>query len=203
MLGKATQVMEDAGYSESNQYSVTLTVFEDESAWQDVAKLVRDKASAAHIDLKVETAPFGTIISRAIDGSMDVFSLSDGLEWPEADNFLRFLHTSTSSSFTRWGQYKGGESKYTKRAESAWQDYLNHRSPSDANQKARDKDYLAIEECNGWESQSFRFDTASTSDTGTTTSTFACTADDQPAVKPRYHQQKLDDSTDCYGGRLR
>lgn len=144
----ARDVMEKAGYSDSNEYSLTLTVFEGDSAWQSVAKLLRDKAGAAYIDLSVETAPFGTIISRAIDGSMDVFSLSDGLEWPEADNFLRFLHPSTSSSFTRWGQWDGGSTKYTERSEDFWQNYLDNRAPTDSAQKARNRDYIGIEECN-------------------------------------------------------
>lgn len=147
-IGKAKQVMEQAGYSSSNKYSMTLTVFQGDTAWHDVAKLIRDKAGAAHIDLTVESAPFGTIISRAIKGNMDVFSLSDGMEWPEADNFLRFLHPSTSSSFTRWGQWKGGKTKYTKRSEQFWQNYLQNRAPTKAAQKARNKDYIGIEECN-------------------------------------------------------
>ncbi|MFB6175748.1 MAG: hypothetical protein ABEI99_01140, partial [Halobaculum sp.] len=39
-----------------------------------------------------------------IQGQMDMFSLGDGMEWPESDNFLRFLHPYTDPSFmfTRW-----------------------------------------------------------------------------------------------------
>ncbi|WP_435064938.1 ABC transporter substrate-binding protein [Halobaculum sp. EA56] len=100
----AKAVMEEAGYGENNTYSMEFTVFSGNSAWDSIAKRIRDKAQAAYIEIDITKADFGTIISKAINGEMDMFSLGDGMEWPESDNFLRFLHPYEDPSFmfTRW-----------------------------------------------------------------------------------------------------
>ncbi len=101
---EAQAVMEEAGYGEDDHASVEFTVFSGNSAWDRIAGRLRDKAQNAYIDVDITKADFGTIISKAIDGSMDMFSLGDGMEWPESDNFLRFLHPYEDPAFmfTRW-----------------------------------------------------------------------------------------------------
>ncbi|WP_284013800.1 ABC transporter substrate-binding protein [Halobaculum litoreum] len=103
-LQEAKAVMEEAGYGEDNRYSMEFTVFSGNSAWDSIAGRLRDKAASAYIDLDITKADFGTIISNAINGSMDMFALGDGMEWPESDNFLRFIppYDSPGNMFTRW-----------------------------------------------------------------------------------------------------
>jgi peptide/nickel transport system substrate-binding protein len=103
-LEDAKQVMEDAGYSSDNPYDVEFTVFSGASDWDRISKRLRDKAETAHINVDITKADFGTIITQAINGNMDMFSLGDGMEWPESDNFLRFLHPYEDPAFmfTRW-----------------------------------------------------------------------------------------------------
>lgn len=100
----AKQVMKDAGYGPDNRYDVEFTVFSGNPAWDQISKQLRDKSETAFMNVDITKADFGTIISKAINGEMDMFSLGDGMEWPEADNFLRFLHPYTDPSFmfTRW-----------------------------------------------------------------------------------------------------
>ncbi len=100
----AKSVMEDAGYGPDNRYSVEFTIFSGSTAWDSISKTLRDKAQAAYIDMNIVKADFGTIIGQAFDGSMDMFSLGDGMEWPESDNFLRFIppYDNPGSMFTRW-----------------------------------------------------------------------------------------------------
>ena len=103
-IGEAQRVMEEAGYGEDNRYEVEFTIFSGNGAWQSIAQTLRDKATAAYIDISIVEADFGTIIGQALNGAMDMFSLGDGLEWPESDNFLRFIppYDEPSGMFTRW-----------------------------------------------------------------------------------------------------
>ncbi len=100
----AQQVMEEAGYGPDNRLEIEFTVFSGDSAWDSISKTLRDKAQNAYIDINIVKADFGTIIGQALDGAMDMFSLGDGMEWPESDNFLRFIppYDNPGSMFTRW-----------------------------------------------------------------------------------------------------
>jgi peptide/nickel transport system substrate-binding protein len=151
-LEDAKAVMEEAGYGPENRYSVEFTVFSGNSAWDRIAKRLRDKVQVAYIDVDITKADFGTIISKAIDGKMDMFSLGDGMEWPESDNFLRFLHPYEDPSFmfTRWTFED--ESEWTdlmETADEAWfETYVPNKGPGEDNQLARNEAYYVLEEVN-------------------------------------------------------
>ena len=103
-LESAKQVMEDAGYDSNNTFEITATTISGNSAYQRVFTRLQSKLRQAHIEMDVTEASFGTIISQAINGSMEVFALGDGMEYPGPENFLRFLWGgSPSTQFTRWG----------------------------------------------------------------------------------------------------
>ncbi|SHH26286.1 ABC transporter substrate-binding protein [Halobaculum gomorrense] len=150
-LDEAASVMEAAGHSADNPYKVTFTIFKGSDVWDQLAKRIQAKAQAAHIDVTIEKASFGTIIGKAIDGTMDMFSLGDGMEWPESDNFLRFLHAGNpGTAFTRWGSTdKSKWNDFMKTADSAWQNkYKPNRGPGDQNQKMRNEAYITVEQMN-------------------------------------------------------
>jgi len=150
-IGEATRVMEEAGYSEDDPYEVTFTVFSGDSAWDSIAKRIQSKATAAHIDVSITKADFGTIISKAISGEMDMFSLGDGMEWPEADNFLRFLHAGNpGTAFTRWGfEDRDRWNDFMLAADNAWEDrYAPNKAPGEENQRERNVAYRIIEQMN-------------------------------------------------------
>ncbi|MEZ3114726.1 ABC transporter substrate-binding protein [Halobaculum sp. MBLA0147] len=103
-IDQAKQVMRDAGYGPDNRYEVEFTVFSGSTGWDAISKNLRDKASAAFIDINIVKADFGTIIGQALDGAMDMFSLGDGMEYADPSNFLRFIppYDEPSGMFTRW-----------------------------------------------------------------------------------------------------
>jgi peptide/nickel transport system substrate-binding protein len=155
-IDRAAEIMESEGYSESEPYEMTMTVFSeanftDANAWQEVATRIRDKAASAHINIEIERANLSTILSQAVDGSMDMFSLGDGMEWPEADNFLRYAHPpdNPSAEFTRWSYEDKSEwTSLMNRADEAWARYQDHRAGGTENQRERNQAYFALEQCN-------------------------------------------------------
>jgi len=147
----AKRVMEEAGYGPDNNYEVEFTVFSGDPEWDAISKRVRDKAANAHINVSISKADFGTVITKAINGDMDMFSLPDGMEWPESDNFLRFLHPHEDPSFmfTRWTFSDPSKyNEFMQIAEDAWNTYLDNKGPGEAQQRARNGAYVAIEEMN-------------------------------------------------------
>ncbi|QSG10633.1 ABC-type transport system, periplasmic component [Halapricum desulfuricans] len=147
LVGEATAVMEDAGYGSDDMYSITATTITGDSGYQSVFTRLQPKLRAAHIDMSIEEAEFGTIISRAISGDMEVFALGDGMEYPGPQNFLRFLYgESPSGQFTRWGaegSYHDADRR--QQALDAWEEYY---ATDDATQATRNRAFQAIEEIN-------------------------------------------------------
>ena len=150
-IDKARSIMEEAGYTSEDPYEIELTIIAGESQWSQIAQLIQDKATAAHISVDIVEADFGTVISKAINGEMDFFSLPDGMEWPEADNFLRFLHPHEDPSFmfTRWTYEDPSEyNDNMQTAQAAWEKYTENKGPGETEQAARNEAYLTIEEMN-------------------------------------------------------
>ncbi|MFB6104144.1 MAG: ABC transporter substrate-binding protein, partial [Halobacteriaceae archaeon] len=162
-IQEARQVMEDAGFGPDNQFSITATNISGNDAYANVFTKLQEKGRQAHIQMDITEASFGTIIGKAINGSMDMFALGDGMEYPSASNFLRFLHAgSPGTAFTRWG--KEGESgptgqsrnglvyasdQYVNTASQAWQNqYLPNRGEGEQAQQGRFEAYQTIEEMN-------------------------------------------------------
>ncbi|MDY6817454.1 MAG: ABC transporter substrate-binding protein [Halobacteriales archaeon] len=146
LVQEGRKLMEEAGYGPNNMYEVELLHMQT-NAYEQFAELLRDQARAMHIDMTIESTPFSTMINRAVEGNFDIFTNSDGMEWPESDNFLRYFHSTASkeSSFARWGQ-EGRRTDATRAFNKAWQKYLNNPRPTEADQKARNEAYIQLEE---------------------------------------------------------
>ncbi|THE63875.1 ABC transporter substrate-binding protein [Salinadaptatus halalkaliphilus] len=145
-IDEARELMEDAGYGEDDMYELSLTVYPD-SIWQDFGELLASQARAAHIDIDVQEAPQSTIINQAIEGTMDAFTLWDRMDYPGPDVFHRFLHpTPEMPQFTRISA--GVDSEYADEAADAWEQYLDNRGPSDAEEQARNEAFERIETAN-------------------------------------------------------
>jgi peptide/nickel transport system substrate-binding protein len=150
-LGEAKSVMEDAGYSDSNKYELTLTTYES-STMKEIGQLMQDKLGAAHIDLKYEQAPFSTLLTRASNGDLEAYSLGWIADYPAPDNFLKLLnpeYTQTdnpdaTSSFD-WDGTAAAE-----KATKGWEKVQNNPTPTDSDKSARNEGYLDIEKAN-WE----------------------------------------------------
>ncbi|MFW5895815.1 MAG: ABC transporter substrate-binding protein [archaeon] len=149
-LDSARQVMEDDGYSSDDPYEITATTISGDSGYEQVFTRLQSKLREAHIEMEITEAEFGTIISQAIDGSMEVFGLGDGMEYPGPENFLRFLWGSEpEGQFTRWGaedSYHDEDLRET--ALDAWEEGY---AADDADDESRAVAFQTIEEVN-WES---------------------------------------------------
>jgi peptide/nickel transport system substrate-binding protein len=146
-LDDAKAVMEDAGYGEDNRVSITATTIAGNSAYASVFTRLQSKLRAAYIDMEIEEAEFGTIISRAISGDMEVFALGDGMEYPGPQNFLRFLYgENPSGQFTRWGADGSDfDEDLRETALSAWK---SNYATADSTQASRNEAFQTIEEVN-------------------------------------------------------
>ena len=147
LLDEARAVMEEADYGDDNRYSITATTISGNSAYQSVFTRLQSKLRSAYIDMSIEEAEFGTIISRAINGDMEVFALGDGMEYPGPQNFLRFLHgQNPSTQFTRWGaEGSYATEEYRQIARDAWD---TKYAADDATQESRNEAFQTVEEMN-------------------------------------------------------
>jgi len=143
-IDQARSVMQEAGYSDSNRYSLTLTLYNDRNpdSYSRIADLIRQKASSIFVDLSIERAPFGTIIEEAVNGNLDMYTLGNGLEYPSAADMLKFGRPY-EGNLVRWRE---DPSDASERAAQAWSEVQNNLGPSDAAQQARNEAFLRMEE---------------------------------------------------------
>lgn len=78
----ATDVLEDAGYTEDDPYDITFTTYASE-AFQQFGTLTRDKADGTGLDVEIEEAEFATLISRGREGDLQMFSLGWIWSWED------------------------------------------------------------------------------------------------------------------------
>lgn len=151
LLDEAVQVMEEAGYSDSNRASFTLAVYTGPQ--QSIASSIRDKMVSAYIDIEVQMMNFTSLANNLINGNIEGYMLGWSYDWPAPDNFLQLLYppkTDTSSQgnvgFTNWSGTEAAQ-----QAINAWEDQIQaNMAPGEENQEARAEGYVAIEEAN-WE----------------------------------------------------
>jgi peptide/nickel transport system substrate-binding protein len=153
-IGEARQLIQDAGL-EGESY--TFTAYNDQGpAWDAVASRVQQKGEAIGLDITVERANYGTVISQGIfEHNLDFHSLGDSMEWPESDNLLRFFPPQVAiDQVSQWGE-KNEDGSWATEVQQVtadyWDDhYIPHRGPGEENRRNRDMAYLALMEAN-WE----------------------------------------------------
>lgn len=156
-LDKAKQVMEDAGYGPDNKFELQWTQY-DSSTWEQMAKILRDQLTTAHIEMNIQKAPFSTLLQRGRQGQLEAYTLGWIADWPAPDNFLQLLNppqTDTSKSgpisYLNWSPENGDAAE---KATQAYQTVLDNPAPTEADAKARADAYVKIEEAN-WEDVGF------------------------------------------------
>jgi peptide/nickel transport system substrate-binding protein len=156
---KAIQVMEEAGYGPDNRVEVQFTQYQSD-AWKQMAQILRDRLSSAYIDMKIEQAPFSSLLSRGRNGKLEAYTLGWIADWPAPDNFLQLLNppqtdTSLSApiSYINWGT-DASDADAAQQATEAYETVSNNQAPTEEDQQARNEAYVAIEEAN-WEDVGF------------------------------------------------
>ena len=150
-LDKARQVMKEAGYGPDNRYKFSLVAYESSKAWQSVGQILRDKLASAFIDLRVEVAPFSTLLKRVREGNVDAFTLGWLVPWAAPDAFVKHLNPATSDpslgapeSYNFWPQ----DTETAQRAIEAWNKIQKNSKPTKEARKARHEAAITMEEAN-------------------------------------------------------
>ena len=145
--GEARDLMESNGHDADDPFELTFTTFSDRqpNAYDRLANLMREQLGPVHIDVSIEQVPFNTIIDRAIGGELDSFSLGNSIDYPEAQDTLRYAR-GDPNDFSRWYGTESAE-----RAADIWEnEVLANPGPSEGAVEAREQAYIEMEEAN-WE----------------------------------------------------
>ena len=79
----AEQVLQDAGYSDTDPFSFTITTYEGNEPFAEAAEQTRDALAGSPVDIDLEQAPFATLQSRGEDGDLEMFSLGWIWSWED------------------------------------------------------------------------------------------------------------------------
>lgn len=128
-IQEAQEVLEEAGYTPDDPYEVTVTTYENE-AFQQFARLTRDKLSGIGVEMEIEEAPFNTLIQRGEDGDLEMYSLGWIWSWVDpAYGLFGFEPENTDTDqipsdadgyYLDW-QEELGESEWADQAQEAWE----------------------------------------------------------------------------------
>jgi peptide/nickel transport system substrate-binding protein len=147
---EAVQVMEDAGYGPDNQFELQWTQYTSDT-WRQMAQTIRDRLSAAHIDMSIEQADFSSLINRGRNGELEAFTLGWIADYPAPDNFLQLIdppNTDYNQTPTPSGAYVfwTEDNAATQAAESAFDTVDDNPAPTGSAQDARNEAYIQMEE---------------------------------------------------------
>lgn len=158
-IDQARQLMEEAGYSSGDKYEFTFTIYDDSTAKQ-LANQIRDRLSAVHVDMEIETAPFATMIDRRKQGKLDMFLSGWGMGRDDPASVLALLYPpntdlreSGSVIETNWvGRGKGTDAR--QKAAEAWETINNNPRDTEEDAEKREQAYIQMEEAM-WEDVPF------------------------------------------------
>jgi ABC-type transport system substrate-binding protein len=154
-IDNAKQVMEDAGYGPDNKFDLTINAYKS-GAFKQLAQGLRDKLSAAHVNVSVEPTDFSTIIEKGNNGNLQCYTLGWIADWPAPDNFLQLMAPSLTdvdelgSSATSYTNWDDADTEASANAQAAWEKIQNNLAPTEEAQQARNEAYVTMEQAN-WE----------------------------------------------------
>ena len=152
-IEQARQLMEEAGYSENEPFTLNWTQYQSDT-WKQAAQILRRQLGSAHITLEITEADFSTLLKRGRNGNLEAYTLGWVADWPAPDNFLALLNppqTQTDQpgpvSYLNWGPETGDAAQ---QATTAYERVADNQDPSEAAQQTRNEAYVEIEDAN-WE----------------------------------------------------
>ncbi|MBP1986520.1 ABC transporter substrate-binding protein [Halolamina salifodinae] len=155
-LESARQLMEDAGYSQSDPYQ--FEIINTPGATNDqISGRLRDQLSAAHIELTINTAEFSTLLDREFAGNRDSGLGSWGMAWADPMNVLALLYPENTRTTNHEGvsgaplvglNWTGTDA--SQRAREAWQTMQNNKRDTEEDRQIRAGAIRKLEEAN-WE----------------------------------------------------
>lgn len=155
-IDQARVLMEEAGYGSDSPYKFEI-INTPGSTNDQISQDIRDKLSAAHIELEINTAPFSTLLDREFAGKRDSGLGSWGMSWADPMNVLALLYPENTLTTNNEGvtapplvglNWTGTDA--SERAREAWETMQNNKRDTEADQEARAEAILKLEEAN-WE----------------------------------------------------
>ncbi|WP_435316929.1 ABC transporter substrate-binding protein [Haloarchaeobius sp. TZWSO28] len=147
---RARQVMEDAGYDDSNRYELRFTTYPNDN-WAQLGQRLSQRLADAHIDLTVEEVRFGELLSRGRQGDLEAFVLGWIADWADASNFLKLLnppYTDTSQENIPGGYFDWGGTSAAEQAADAWETIQTNQGSTASARQVRARAAVTIEEAN-------------------------------------------------------
>jgi peptide/nickel transport system substrate-binding protein len=86
----ARQVMEAAGYGPDDRYELSWLQYQSPT-WKEMANTIRSRLEAAHIDMSISSADFGSLLERTETGEMQAYTLGWIADYPAPQNFLQLV----------------------------------------------------------------------------------------------------------------
>ncbi|AHG05005.1 peptide ABC transporter substrate-binding protein [Halobacterium sp. DL1] len=152
-MESATQVLEDAGYTQSSPYTLSFDMsngYATQAGGEAMYSLLRDQFSDAGLEIELNTADWSTFLNRARSGNVGMFYLGWLADYPGLDNFLKLLNppaTITDKSdnvgYVNWTADNGD---FAGQAEEGWQMITDNYGISEEEAQARAEGGWMIEE---------------------------------------------------------
>lgn len=152
-IDQARQVMEEAGYSESNKYQMTINSYV--GVFADMAEELATRLRSAHMEVEVVPTQFADIIQTGMNGNLECWTLGWIADWPAPDNFLQLIYPPntdvselgpSSLTYGSWGE--SANQNYVQQASEAYETIQNNGQPTDEAQQARNQAVLDMEMAN-------------------------------------------------------
>lgn len=155
-IDQARVLMEEAGYGSDSPYQFEI-INTPGPTNKRIAQDIRDKLSAAHIELNISTAPFSTLLDREFSGKRDSGLGSWGMSWADPMNVLALLYPQNTLTTNNEGVtspplvgLNWTDTDASQRAREAWKTMQNNKRDTEEDKRARQEAIIKLEEAN-WE----------------------------------------------------
>lgn len=89
-VGKAKQVMEEAGYGPNNKFELNWLQYKSPT-WKEMASTIQARLNSAHVKMNINSADFGALLKKTEQGKHEAFTLGWIADYPEPKNFIQLL----------------------------------------------------------------------------------------------------------------
>lgn len=155
-IEEARRIMEDAGYSDDEPYEFEILNVED-TTYEQISNDLRDRLSAAHIEVSISTAPFSTLLDREFAGNRAAGLGEWGMSWADPLNVLALLYPPNTRSTDNEGvtgnplvALNWVDTEASQTARDAWDTMQENSTRDDEARERWEEALIRMEEAN-WE----------------------------------------------------
>ncbi|MDB2226254.1 ABC transporter substrate-binding protein [Halorubrum ezzemoulense] len=155
-IEEARLIMEEAGYSDDDPYEFEILNVED-TTYEQISNDLRDRLSAAHIEVSISTAPFSTLLDREFAGNRPAGLGEWGMSWADPLNVLALLYPPNTRSTDNEGvsgnplvALNWVDTEASQTARDSWNTMQENSTRDDAARERWEEALIQMEEAN-WE----------------------------------------------------